>query len=210
MDSTMVDRLVQARDELERFRMTAVSADDLVEVTVGPRGELVDVALDPRVFGSEADALARTIVLTADEARDLAADPVHDLVRPMLGTHRAHGPVDVVFGPVLAELDRRAALPPPLPSLDGRPSVDPPDLAALRASLLALRDLMADAEQSAESPDGLVVATVGGRGELTDLKLDERALRRSDTRWLSESVVATARAATETLFAGLRREFERT
>jgi DNA-binding protein YbaB len=182
----LVDHLVRARDELERFRMTAVSADDLVEVTVGPRSELLDVTLDPRVLGRpDADALAETIVRTAQEARDLAADPV------------------------LAELDRRAALPPPLPRLDGRPSVGQPDLSALRASLLSLRDLMDGGEESAVSSDGLVVATVGGRGELTDLDLDARALRHGDSRWLSESVVATARVATDTLFARLRRELDR-
>jgi DNA-binding protein YbaB len=184
----MDDMFARAREALERFRATVASSDGLVEVTVGPRGELREVALDSRVLGQrDAEALARTIVLTAGEADDLAADQVSDLAKPMIPAGRDR--VDVLFDPVLAELDRGTAAPPPLE-----------DLPALRASVLLLRDLMRDAEESSSSADGLVTATVGGRGELTGLDLDAGVYRHGDSRWLSDTIVTTAHTAAESLF----------
>lgn len=48
-----------------------------------------------------------------------------------------------------------------------------------------------------KSPDGLVSATVGSRGELIRLDLDPRIYRRPDSRELADSITETIKAAGE-------------
>jgi DNA-binding protein YbaB len=62
---------------------------------------------------------------------------------------------------------------------------------------VTLRDRLRDATEVATSPDGLVTATVGGRGELVGLELDERVVDRDDVGWLADLIVKTAAAAFE-------------
>ncbi|WP_020673934.1 YbaB/EbfC family nucleoid-associated protein [Amycolatopsis nigrescens] len=67
----------------------------------------------------------------------------------------------------------------------------------LRDDLLQVRQRIADIEVTAESPDGLISATVVKRGELTELHLDPRVYRHRDSKALAESIVDTVRAAVE-------------
>jgi len=46
-----------------------------------------------------------------------------------------------------------------------------------------------------KSPDGLISATVGARGELIRLDLDPRIYRRPDSRELADSITDTIKAA---------------
>jgi DNA-binding protein YbaB len=56
---------------------TAESADGLIEATVGMRGELVDLVLDPRIFRTpDADALAEQIRTAVNEAGQTAQETV--------------------------------------------------------------------------------------------------------------------------------------
>jgi DNA-binding protein YbaB len=57
-----------------------------------------------------------------------------------------------------------------------------------------LREL-ADVRATAESDDGLIVATVDGGGRLQELRLDPRVYRTMDVDDLADGVVATARQA---------------
>ena len=50
---------------------------------------------------------------------------------------------------------------------------------------------------TAESDDGLIVATVDVRGELTELRIDPRIYRFSDSVTLAEQIVGACRAASE-------------
>lgn len=76
---------------------------------------------------------------------------------------------------------------------------------ALRAQQAALADDLATIQQqldevraSASSPDGLITATVDGRGRVTDLDLDGRIYRRTDTRELAGQILgAIERAAAD-------------
>ncbi|WP_235999407.1 YbaB/EbfC family nucleoid-associated protein [Qaidamihabitans albus] len=61
----------------------------------------------------------------------------------------------------------------------------------LRDDLLEIRARIADIEVTADSPDGLISATVVGRGELSDLYLDPRIYRTKDSKALAKAIVDT-------------------
>lgn len=181
--------------ELEQMRVAATSGDGLVRVVVGARGEFHDLTRDPSVLRRpDGDALAREIVRTAGDAGQRAAADAGELLGPFVGRRRGE-PVDVIFDPALAELDRCIARPPELPPLNGMPVCDRPDYAAYKRMLIDARDRLAVTSATSVSPDGLVSATAGGRGELIDLTLHDRVFRRSDSRWLAGTIVATVQAA---------------
>jgi DNA-binding protein YbaB len=48
-----------------------------------------------------------------------------------------------------------------------------------------------------KSPDGLVVATVGARGEFISLDIDPRVFRRPDSRLLADTIVETVNKAAQ-------------
>jgi len=78
-------RLRSGMDELQQrlagFQVTAESEDGLVRATVGPRGQLVKLTLDPRVYREpDADVLSRTITRTVQRATEIAAEQVQQLV----------------------------------------------------------------------------------------------------------------------------------
>lgn len=67
----------------------------------------------------------------------------------------------------------------------------------LRDDLLEIKSRIADIEVTADSPDGLISATVVGRGELSELRLDPRIYRTADSKALAKSIVDTIGAAVE-------------
>jgi DNA-binding protein YbaB len=78
-------RLRSDLDDLQRHiaavRVSASSADGSVRVTVGPRGQLVDLVLDRgRSRELDDERLARTIVATVQEAAAQTAGRVEELV----------------------------------------------------------------------------------------------------------------------------------
>ncbi|WP_163572785.1 YbaB/EbfC family nucleoid-associated protein [Fodinicola feengrottensis] len=50
-------------------------------------------------------------------------------------------------------------------------------------------------EATAESPDGLVAATVNSSGDVVELELDDRVYRTSDSAALAAAITQTIRAA---------------
>lgn len=65
------------------FRVTATveSADGTVTATVGPRGHLVDLKLDPKIYRRpNSGLLAQTILQTVREAVEQAAKETQDLL----------------------------------------------------------------------------------------------------------------------------------
>ncbi|WP_342663886.1 YbaB/EbfC family nucleoid-associated protein [Amycolatopsis benzoatilytica] len=56
---------------------------------------------------------------------------------------------------------------------------------------------MAEIRADAESDDGLISATVGGAGELLDLRLDPRIYRKTDSAALAKDIAGTIHRAVE-------------
>jgi DNA-binding protein YbaB len=78
-------RLRSGMDEMQRrlagLRVTAESDDGYVRATVGPRGQLVDLTLDQRVYREgDAQALARKITATVQRATARAVEQVQQIV----------------------------------------------------------------------------------------------------------------------------------
>ncbi|XVU25452.1 YbaB/EbfC family nucleoid-associated protein [Actinoplanes sp. CA-054009] len=70
---------------LESLRVTAASPDGLVRVTVGPRGELVDLRLTRRATRNmDNEYVSRTIVTTVHSAAAKARQQVKDLMADYL------------------------------------------------------------------------------------------------------------------------------
>ncbi len=99
MDGDMKARLEQMMSQLRRMtteagsvqkkamRITATvkSADDTVTATVGPRGHLIDLQLDPKIYRRPNSAqLAQTIVQTVREAVEQAMNEGQDLLETVL------------------------------------------------------------------------------------------------------------------------------
>jgi DNA-binding protein YbaB len=78
-------RLRSGMDELQQrlagLRVSAHSEDGYVRATVGPRGQLVELKLDPRVYRDpDAEALARKITKTVQQATERASEQVQQMV----------------------------------------------------------------------------------------------------------------------------------
>lgn len=76
-----------------------------------------------------------------------------------------------------------------------RPVPGTEDLRRLRDGLRTVQEWLVDVRVTAESDDGLIRATVSGRGELLDLDLDPRIYRAPDSRALATAITATVRQA---------------
>lgn len=102
-------QLREFQDALDEVEGKAESDDGLVSVTVGARGELTALDLDPRIYRRpDSTALAESIVDTIAKARKDADEKgvaVADRIVP--GFHDEND-TDPDFDPVLRELDRRA------------------------------------------------------------------------------------------------------
>jgi DNA-binding protein YbaB len=83
-------------------------------------------------------------------------------------------------------------------TMDPLPAELPDGLAdhvRLAETLREVRDRIDAVTATAYSPDGLVAATVDGRGELTALDLDPRIYRDQDSAALADAITGTVRAA---------------
>jgi DNA-binding protein YbaB len=70
---------------LEAIRVTVVSSDGLVRVTVGPRGELIDLRLIRRATRNmDNEYVSRTIVATVHSAAEEAAERIQTLMSDYL------------------------------------------------------------------------------------------------------------------------------
>jgi DNA-binding protein YbaB len=84
---------------------------------------------------------------------------------------------------------------------DGAPPVlaNPIDYPALRSRIQRMKEERHRWRGVADSPDGLVTATVNHRGCLLALYLDESIYRRPHAAALAESIIAAAHRATVNL-----------
>jgi DNA-binding protein YbaB len=95
------DNLGATQRKILQIRGTARSKDRLIKVVVGPRGQLIDLELDPRVFRNpDSKALAAAILETTREAvedsqrqsRDLRDELLPKDLRMLAETRGAGGP----------------------------------------------------------------------------------------------------------------------
>ncbi len=101
----LADDIRRIQREMAGIEATAESGDGLVAVTAGPRGELVSVELDPRVYRDpDAKGLAAEIVRVAGAARVAAQRKTVALLSNLMP---ANG-TDVDFDPTLHPLDQVA------------------------------------------------------------------------------------------------------
>jgi DNA-binding protein YbaB len=79
------EQLVAVQRGLAAIRETATSHDELVTVTVGPRGTLIDLVIDDRAYQRlRPSELAELIVRTTDLAVAGATKRMHDQLAPVL------------------------------------------------------------------------------------------------------------------------------
>ncbi|SDY71705.1 Conserved DNA-binding protein YbaB [Micromonospora pattaloongensis] len=106
------ERLRSGLDDLQqrlaRLRVTAESEDRHVKATVGPRGQLIKLELDPRIYRDHnVEALAAKITSTVQQATERATSDVQELVRGYLppGSGAADYLRDGNFGSLLRRSD---------------------------------------------------------------------------------------------------------
>jgi DNA-binding protein YbaB len=79
------EQLVAAQRGMAAIRVTATSHDELVTVTVGPRGTLIDLVIDEQAYRRlRPSELAELIVRTTDVAVAGATKRMHEQLAPVL------------------------------------------------------------------------------------------------------------------------------
>ena len=107
---TTAEQVREVNRALAAIEAAASSDDGLVDVTVGPGGELRSLRLDPRLYRTpDADALARAITRAVQDAGRDARRAAFDVLEPLLPAGATAADTDLVFDPLLHHLDRRLA-----------------------------------------------------------------------------------------------------
>lgn len=98
--------LSDLQSKLREVRATVTSDDGLVTVTVGPRGQVVSVELDPRLYRRpDSRLLAATITKTAQAAQAKAQEQVRALCRPFIPDADVQAHLDFDFAGMTRRLD---------------------------------------------------------------------------------------------------------
>ena len=105
-------RLRSGMDDIQQrlaaLQVTAESDDGLIRATVGPRGQLIDLRLDRRIYRDmDAGELGRTIVSTTEKAAAQVAEQVQQMMAGYLPADS--GPMQFIrdnnFGSLLRRQD---------------------------------------------------------------------------------------------------------
>jgi DNA-binding protein YbaB len=96
------------QQRLAELQATAESEDGLIRATVGPRGQLIDLRLDRRIYRDmDAAELGRKIVATTEQAAAQAAEQVQQMMSGYLPADS--GPMQFIkdnnFGSLLRRQD---------------------------------------------------------------------------------------------------------
>lgn len=95
----------RVQEKLVGISVTEESADGLIAATVGARGELRALELDPRVYrGQDAAALAEDILATVRVAAETAGRQAFAASVEVLPRHATYQDTDIAFDPVLYRL----------------------------------------------------------------------------------------------------------
>jgi DNA-binding protein YbaB len=95
------------RTALTDVRATGESADGYVVATVGGRGELLELSLDPRIYRTQdSDALADDILAAVRAAAERAGEQVFTAARKLLDPTATRDSADLDFGPFLRQVEQ--------------------------------------------------------------------------------------------------------
>ncbi|MEV4475602.1 YbaB/EbfC family nucleoid-associated protein [Nonomuraea salmonea] len=103
------DEGLELHAKARAVQVTETSRDGLVSVTVGPRGDLIRLDLDPRIYRRpDARALADTIAETAHRAAAAAQERVMEIFEPVIppDQFKAHleGDVEAVMARLIDDM----------------------------------------------------------------------------------------------------------
>jgi DNA-binding protein YbaB len=83
--SRQVERLQEMRRDLDKVSATATRPDGLVTVVVGPRGQVQDIRLDPRVYRKlDSGELSRAIMQLIGEATADVSAQMKKIMTPFM------------------------------------------------------------------------------------------------------------------------------
>ena len=102
----MTDQAPSLHEEARRVQGTQTSKDGLVTVTVGARGELVQLDIDPRVYRRpDSRQLADTIVETVQKAAAQAQERVLEIFEPIVPREQLKAQLDGDLDAVVEQMD---------------------------------------------------------------------------------------------------------
>nr|WP_311131917.1 YbaB/EbfC family nucleoid-associated protein [Nonomuraea gerenzanensis] len=105
MFTQLQDKGLELHTKAKAVQATETSRDGLVSVTVGARGELIRLDLDPRIYRRpDARALADTIAETARRAAETARERVIEIFEPVIPADHFRAHLDGDVETVLARL----------------------------------------------------------------------------------------------------------
>lgn len=103
------------QQKLKAVKATVTSADGLVTVVVGPRGQVIKIDLDPRIYRRpNAKELSATVTETIRKATEKAMAEVETLMKPFVPDQQFQAYIDHDLEGIFRQLDAD------LPKGDGR------------------------------------------------------------------------------------------
>jgi DNA-binding protein YbaB len=94
------------QQKLRTLSASVTSKDGLVTATVGPRGQLIRLELDPRIYRRpNSRELAATITETVQRATTKAMDQVEELCRPFIPDAQFQAHMNFDFEGIFRQLD---------------------------------------------------------------------------------------------------------
>ena len=89
--SQQVERLNEMRHDLDKVSATATRKDGLVTVVVGPRGQVQDIRLNPRVYRKlDSGELSRAIMQLIGEATADVSEQMRKIMTPFMPEGLSH------------------------------------------------------------------------------------------------------------------------
>ncbi|MEU8399779.1 YbaB/EbfC family nucleoid-associated protein [Nonomuraea sp. NPDC048892] len=105
MFTRLQDQGLELHTRARAVQVTETSPDGLVSVTVGSRGELIRIDLDPRIYRRpDARGLADTIVTTAQRAAATARERIVEIFAPVIPPEQFQAHLDGDVEAVLSQL----------------------------------------------------------------------------------------------------------
>jgi DNA-binding protein YbaB len=94
------------QQKLRELRASVTSADGMVTATVGPRGQLIRLDLDPRIYRRpNSRELAATITETIQRATASVLDQVEELCKPFVPDAQFQAHMNFDFEGIFRQLD---------------------------------------------------------------------------------------------------------
>jgi DNA-binding protein YbaB len=99
--------MTELQQSLRAVKATVTSRDGLVTASVGPRGQLLKLELDPRIYRRpNSRELAATITETVQEATQKAMAEVERLCEPYIPDAQLQAHMNFDFDDIFRQLDR--------------------------------------------------------------------------------------------------------